>query len=454
MLGRRCGFLLGECAWASRGSPPPQCSPEPARRTPTAAIGLIALDPSDPAHIVVRATYGVLSTWDGGVTWDWICEQAVGFSDNEDPMIMLTQNGTLIAGVFKGLAVSTDKGCGWSFVGGDLTDRYVVDLSTEKAAPERAVAIVSNGVGGGKFKTQVFETSDNGSVWTQAGVNLPEEFLGLTIDSAPSDPQRLYASGRYGKPLYPGTIERSDDRGATWQRFDIPGADDMHPPYLSAIDPSDPDVLYVRLDGAGADLLMMSKNGGETWEKVFEGKAGLLGFALSPDGTKVAVGGDKDGLWLAPADTLAFTKVSDLGVRCLTWSGDSLFACADEFKDGFQIGVSMNEGKTFSPLEHLNEVCPRACSSDSTVGQECSVQWGAVALTIDAKSCGGEEPDAGATTSSGSTSGASTSGGGVPGGNGYLLCSYGMAGDGAAGGVALLAAAAMSAAMRRRRRRQ
>ena len=38
-------------------------------------------------------------------------------------------------------------------------------------------------------------------------------------------------------------------------------------------------------------------------------------------------------MWTAPADTLAFTKVSTLGVKCLLWSGDSLYACADEFKD-------------------------------------------------------------------------------------------------------------------------
>mgnify|MGYP003830096335 CR=1 FL=1 len=418
------------------------------RRYP--AAGLIALDPSDPQHIVVRATYGVISTQDGGQTWRWVCEQAVGFTDNEDPMVVLTQNGTILAGVFKGLSRSSDKGCGWSYVGGDLTDRYVVDLTVEKETPAHALAIASNGIGGGKFKTQVFESNDNGTTWAQAGANLPEEFLGLTIDAAPSNPQRLYASGRYGAPDYPGTIERSDDRGKTWQRFDIPGSDDKHPPYLSAIDPANPDVLYVRLDAAGADVLMVSKDGGLTWAKAFEGVAGLFGFALSPDGTKVAVGGDKDGLWTAPADTLAFTKVSTLGVKCLLWSGDSLYACADEFKDGFHVGVSTNEGKTFTALEHLQEICPAECASDSTAGSTCGIQWGALALTIGADSCDGEV-DAGA---SGSTSSSASSGGASASGGGGGGCSSSVAGGGAVGGAMLLAAAAVSAALQRRRQRR
>lgn len=415
------------------------------------AAGLIALDPSDPQHIVVRATYGVLATFDGGDTWKWTCEQAVGFSDNEDPMVSMTQNGTMLAGVFKGLSVSTDKGCTWSFVGGALTDRYVVDLSVEKNAPDHAVAIASNGIGGGKFNTQVFESLDNGATWAQAGVNLPEDFLGLSIDPAPSEPQRLYLTGRYGAPDYKGVLQRSFDRGQTWELFDITGADDKHPPYLSAIDPTDPNVLYVRLDGAEADALVVSKDGGATWAIAFQETGGLLGFALSPDGKKVAVGGDQDGLWIAPTDTLAFTKVADLRVKCLLWTPDSLFACADEFKDGFHVGISKNEGKTFSAFEHLQEVCPQECPAGTTVAETCPKQWGAVSLTINAKSCDG----AGASTGSGGTGGSGASSGGSGSSGGCAIGGDGcsISGSGDAGGTMFFGVAAALALGRRRKRR-
>lgn len=405
------------------------------------AAGLIAVDPSDPDHIVVRATYGLLSTEDGGKTWRWTCEQAIGFSDNEDPMIAIAKNGTLLAGVFKGLSVSTDRGCDWSYIGGDLEDRYVIDLATEKPSPDRAVAIASNGIGGGLFKTQVFETTDNGATWQQAGTNLPEEFLGLTIDVAPSDPNRLYASGRYGSPDYQGAIERSDDRGQTWQHLEVTGSNDKSLPYLSAIDPNDPDVLYVRLDWAEADALIVSKDGGASWEQVFAGQGALPGFALSPDGSKVAIGGDKDGIWIAPTSTLEFTKVSPVRAKCLLWTSDTFFACADEFKDGFTVGVSKNEGATFEPLHHLREICPLECPAGTTTAESCEIQWGALALTIDALPC--DEPDAGAPTSVASAGSSNEEGPG---------CSCGVENGGATGGSLLLAAAALSAALRRRRR--
>ncbi len=415
------------------------------------AAGLIAVDPSDPDHIVVRATYGLVTTDDGGKTWRWICEESVGFSDNEDPMVAFTQDGTLLAGVFKGLSVSTDQGCGWSYIGGELTDRYVVDLSTEKLSPERAVAIASNGIGGGKFKTQVYETADNGATWTQAGTNLPEDFLGLTVDAAPSDPSRLYLSGRYGAPDYLGVIERSDDRGETWQHLTVEGADDKSLAYLSAIDPNDPDVLYVRLDRAEADALIVSKDGGMSWEQIFEGQGALLGFALSPDGSKVAVGGDKDGLWIAPTSTLEFTKVSPVGVKCLLWTSDTFFACADEFKDGFTAGTSKDEGKSFEPLHHLKDICPLQCSAGTTTGDKCEARWGALMVTLDLEPC--DVPDAGAPTGAagaGAPTGAAGAGTSNESGAG---CSCSVFGGGGGGGGLLFAAAALSAVARRRRRR-
>ena len=236
------------------------------------AAGLIAVDPSDPAHFLVRATYGVLTTRDRGAEWRWICEGAVGFGGYEDPMIAFLSDGTLIAGVFKGLSASTSGGCDWEFAGGDLTSRYVTDLSAERGDPSRAVLVISNGVGSGQFLTQLWETADNAGSWTQAGADLPDALLALTVDVAPSDPSLVYVSGRYGGPEYAGVIERSPDRGQTWERLDIPGTDSQHLAFIGAIDPADPDLLYVRIDGDPSDALLVSTTGGETWTTAFEGR--------------------------------------------------------------------------------------------------------------------------------------------------------------------------------------
>lgn len=365
------------------------------------AAGLIAVDPADPEHLLVRATYGVLSTRDHGQEWRWICEGAVGFGGYEDPMMGILADGTHIAGLFAGLSASRNGGCDWTLEGGELADRYVVDLSVERGDAARAVLIISNGLGPGEFLTQLWETGDNAASWTQAGADLPVDFLALTVDAAPSDPARVYVSGRYGPPDYTGAVARSSDRGQTWERFDIPGSDDTHLPFLSAIDPADPDVLYVRLDGASdmpgetSDALLVSKDGGQTWTTVFEGAGDLLGFALSPDGSTVVVGGPDDGLWSAPAATLAFTRIAEVGVRCMTWSERGLYACADEFRDGFVVGLSGDGGQSFEPLLHLDGVCgPLECAPQSRVAAICEDQWGATQLTLGAKDCAAPAPPA------------------------------------------------------------
>lgn len=354
------------------------------------AAGQVAVDPSNSAHVVVRATYGLLSTTDKGGTWGWICEGAVGFGGNEDPMVGVTTDGTVLAGLFNGLTASHDKGCTWEFAGGDLAGKYATDLSVEKVDPSRAVAITSNGVSANQFLTQLWESVDNGATWTQAGVDLPSEFLGLNVDVAPSDTSRVYVSGRYGAPLYPGALLRSPDRGKTWEKLDIPGSDDSHLPYLSAVDPSNPGTLYLRLDGDPVDALLVSNDGGDSWSTAFESTGSLYGFALSPDGSTVYIGGGKDGLWRAPASTLAFQKVSAIQVRCLYATDEGLYACGDEFQDGFTVGLSKDEGATFQPFMHLGAPCgPLECGAGTTVPAKCSDAWGVTKLTIGAGTCGG-----------------------------------------------------------------
>lgn len=417
------------------------------------AAGQIAIAPSDPSTILVRATYGILLTKDGGQRWDWICEGAVGFTGSEDPMVSFTADGTMLAGIFEGLSVSQDGGCGWSFAGGGLAQHYVVDLAVDKVDPHDGVLVISNSAGqddAGQpvFLGQLWATADDGKTWAQAGVDLPQQFLALTVDTAPSDPNRVYASGRMGPPQYPGVLQRSDDRGATWQTLPIPGSDDTHLPYIGAIDPNDPDVVYVRLDGAPSDQLVVSKDGGQTWTKVFDGQGDLLGFALSPDGATVAIGGDKDGVWTAPASTLSFAKAGSVGAKCLTWSKDGLYACADEFIDGFTAGVSKDEGKTFTPIMHLSALCgPLACGAETSVGSMCAAQWPATAATISATGC--DQPDGGSSSSSSSSSGSSSSGGGGDDGGG-CSCAYVAPAAGAAWMTS--AAALIGLAIRRRRR--
>jgi hypothetical protein len=370
----------------------------------------------------------------------------VGFGGTEDPMLAFTADGSILAGTFEGLSVSEDTGCDWGFAGGGLGGVYVIDLAMDKGDPSKGVLLVSSDgagdAGSGGYVTQLWETGDDGATWTQAGVSLPSSFIGLTVDTALSDPSRVYASGSLGPPGYPagqGVIERSDDRGATWQPLFIPGSDDENLPYIGAVDPQDPDVLYVRLDGDPTDQLVVSRDGGMTWTKVFETKtpvlgdtSPLLGFAVSPDGSMVAAGGPMTGLWTAPASTLAFTQVSTMSALCLTWSPAGLYGCGDELADRFTAGISTDQGKTWTPLLHLAGVCgPLACGAESGVTTLCTALWPLMAPAIGAPGCSGA-------SSSSASSGAGGAGGGA-GSGGHHGCGCGLTGGTTAGLTSLSA---------------
>ncbi|WP_437595197.1 hypothetical protein WMF28_21845 [Sorangium sp. So ce590] len=420
------------------------------------SAGQILVDPADPDHIVVRATYGALVTRDGGERWSWICETAIGYSGFEDPMMVVTGDGSILAGLFDGLSATHDRGCDWQLAEGPLARRNIVDLSIDRADPASVLLLGSSVMAGDAILTQVWESKDDGRTWTQTGADFPSTFLGVTLDSAPSDPRRIYVSGRRNGPTFQGIVRRSDDRGATWEELDVPGSDDRNLPYLGAVDPEDPDVVYVRRDGDGADALLVSEDGGVTWREVFQAVS-LLGLALSPDGTRIAVGSDMDGLWVAPTATLEFTQVGQLGVRCLTWTPQGLFACADEPLDGFTAGVSTDGGKTFSPLLTLDRLCgpPPDCGGESSTGRTCPELWPGTASFLDAADSCEAGADPGGTAGaggSGASAGGSAEGAGAAESSAGGGCSCEASGGGRAGVLLSCLAAAGGLLLRARRR--
>jgi MYXO-CTERM domain-containing protein len=388
------------------------------------AAGQIVVNPMDANHVLIRTTYGILTTRDAGKNWDWICEQAVKWTGQYDPSMAITADGSVLAGIYDHLGVSHGDSCSWSNAGG-LDQKNVIDVSTERKTPAASVALTSSALGGDMFVTQLWASSDNASTWSQAGVDLSGDFQALTVDVAPANPMRVYMSGLYGGGAS-GAIERSLDRGGTWQRLDVPGSDKDHAPFIAAIDPTNEQTLYVRLSGSPGRLLV-STDGGGTWSEVFKGSGILKGFALSPDGKTIVVGGEADGVWRAPASTLKFEKVSSVGVQCLAWSSAGIHACASEFKDGFSVGLSSDEGASFIPLMHLSCVRgPLSCGAETEVGKLCPAAWPATADLIDQASCA---PDAGGESSSSSSGSggsgmpdAGTGGGGGSGDTGGCGC--------------------------------
>ncbi|WP_437677515.1 WD40/YVTN/BNR-like repeat-containing protein [Sorangium sp. So ce131] len=435
----------------------------------------LVFDPSDPARAVARMTYGLLTTRDGGASWDWICESAVGYDDTDgvSPPIAAASSGRVLAALADGLAVGTEGGCAWAGAA-ELAGQEMIDLSAVKGDPSRVVAVA------GGASHRLWASLDGGATWSRAGTPLPAGFKARTVDVAPSDPRRVYVSGLASAGgTVKGALARSLDGGETWATSTVPGSTTDREPYIAGVDPLDADVVYVRTAGA-AGRLLASKDGGATLDPVFETTGFVRAFAISPDGATVAVGSDIDGVWRAPSSTLAFEKVSTVAPRCFTWTETGLYACATEFLDGFTIGRSVDGGATFEPL--LQQAClrgPLECAASTPTGNRCPADWARIALMTGHRDCtpdagagggggsgsgngggGGAGGEGGATAASGGGASAGTGTGGRPGAPGGPAgpadaggCGCGAGGAGA-GWEGVLAAAALSAtaALRRRRR--
>jgi len=388
----------------------------------------VVFDPRDPAHLLLRATFGVMQSFDAGESWQWICEQAVGTSGViADPPVALLGDGRLVLlPPSAGALLSNDRGCSWFAAPEPLSGQRGVDLTLDPSDPAHLLVLTSTLVGVdtagfGSYRNLLIETRDGGASW-QLVSRLPDDFEAETVEVAASAPARVYVSGTASSNPRLGIVQRSDDGGVSWVQssWELPAGTGSL--LISAIHPQLPDRLWFRVPARGDTLgvlpgrLYVSDDQGQSVRMVASTRYGMFGFALSPDGSTLAYGGPSDGMYVGPADgSAAFTKVSSVGVRCLRWqSSGALYTCATEPADSFSLGRTLDRGASIAPLYALAETCPQACAEGSSAavcqeawqgtrpfiratGAMCAVPWAAPALDAgSASSDAGSDPsDAG-----------------------------------------------------------
>jgi hypothetical protein len=349
----------------------------------------LVVDPAHPEHLLVRATFGFVQSYDAGKSWRWTCEEIVGTIGTFDPPLASTGDGTLVVTVpFEGVAVSHDQGCSWGRAPAPLEKQLVIDMTLEPNEPSSLLVLTSTNDpdagtdAGPMFVSRVVETKDNAGTWAQVGMLLPSDFIATTIEVAPSDPNRIYVGGVAGNPPVDAVL-RSEDRGMSWVRTMLAAPSAGAGAFVSAVDPHDPDRLWVRVPSAPADAfgmapttLRVSTDKAASFTTIAETAGSMFGFALSPEGDMLAFGGPGDGVFVGPANgSAAFGHVATFVNRCLLWTPAGLYVCATEPYDPFTLGLSTDRGASFAPIYQLATTCPEQCPDNSAFATTCRKSW-------------------------------------------------------------------------------
>ena len=225
--------------------------------------------------------------------------------------------------------------------------------------------------------TAVYPSDDEGASFAAATLTVPGSLNGIEVSSV--TPGEVFAVGNGATDAGVGTpfIVSSSDRGQSWSQSL------MHPELtgqllrLAQLDRVAADTLYLRVSYPTYDELWVSRDGGKTMQKLFTAAEPLSAFLASADGSLYA-GTRNGGLYEAPASApAAFVLVNgSVHPRCLAERGGQLYACGDDFKDGFALGSSSDHGRTFSDVVRFDQIAGLAsCPSEPAFAQTCAFAW-------------------------------------------------------------------------------
>jgi hypothetical protein len=342
----------------------------------------VLFDPDDADHILVPATFGLLETFDGGATWDWVCVQSIpsGRLGFVEPTV-LTAGGAIFLAQRDGLRKSVGRGCAWSLTPTALDGSFVADVTVDASTGD-ILALQSD-----VATTNRIHRSTDGVSFIPLEGTIPGPFLPERLRTAPSDPSRIYVSGARpalaGAPAMPG-VYVSDDSGVTWTLRPFVYEPDELDLFVLEVAAEDRDRVYAWVRGETTDRLVVSADAAASFTTIDTLRAAPVpngrpfGFARADDGT-LYYGNSEQGL-LRTTDEIAIELISRAyDVACLARRGDTLFICANglESGDGFSVGTAaIADPAAITPLLTFDRIAGVvSCDAPSDVTATCDGWW-------------------------------------------------------------------------------
>ena len=310
-------------------------------------------------------------------SWALLCGAAFGVQVDERFEVAALADGRLFAATSHGLIESNDNGCSWSVVQG-TEQAFATSLVRDASGDRLFVALAAVG------QSRIERSDDGGAQWRPVMMVSDLDII-LQLAIAPSDRERIYASGyrleSEGQSPRQHVLYRSSDAGETWEMSQLPVSLGVPQGQLlvSAIHPQDPDrVLLAFASDHDSDTplaLLLSEDGGRT-------------FAVQamPMGLSDASFDRAGDLWIASDEGLQYiaagADLQSIGdaqlMTSLTLHDGQLYVSGHY--NGFspvQAGLGvLQAGGVFTTLVRFVDIKePAACPVGSSAATACAALW-------------------------------------------------------------------------------
>lgn len=345
---------------------------------PQGARILFSADGS-PLAVVVRGA-GVLLRSDD--EWSLLCTDALELLSQVEIGLRRDSDDHFLLNTFAGVLHGTPDACTWKPLDPLLSDRNVISLTADPDDPNTLYALT----GQGNEEDAAYVSHDEGSTWellfdVADNVGYREMFI------APSDGDRWYLSGirlDFEMMKFWPIFETSVDRGRSVQRRDI---DDSWDGFrILAVHPKNPDqalAAYIEEEPihtntgltGGIERILLTTDGGDSWDRVAQ-VGEFIAITQSPDGEQVWISDHGGGLLYSSNGGREFETInSEFGSTCLEYHEGRLWGCGNLISDGFNIGVSDDNGATFEEFLDFDSVGGSLECDELDVQTACEESW-------------------------------------------------------------------------------
>lgn len=348
----------------------------------------VALRPGNATELGLEANFGWLSAADG-TSFSWVCHETVlDPTSTLTPFYYLGENVTFTT--VRSLGVSVDPqyslfrstdGCDWE-PPADLAGVNVREVTFDPADPDRMLAATFTGSGA---NNGVWVSTDNGAHWSKTHLDLAERFF-RSVKFSRAGAGRVYATATWYQPQPQAWVYVSDNGGLDWT--EIPWVFSVSSTLQSNVDiiatsPADPDIAFARTNG-GTDYLLRTSDGGVSWHTVFQKEDDVRGLAFESGTGAIWLGTVFNGTWRSTDGGLTFSPIANPpATRGLAADPRGVFVVANNYEDGFALGVTTDQGASFSKVFQFHELAgPRPCPAGSDVATICEPLWPALAQRL------------------------------------------------------------------------